>query len=65
MPTKKRKKKDLHKKSKWDMKLLQLYVTSEVTTNDSFIDFHVWQISDERTKKDKVVSDVSRPDELY
>ena len=47
------------------MKLLQLYVTSEVTTNDSFIDFHVWQISDERTKKDKVVSDVSRPNELY
>ena len=47
------------------MKLLQLYVTSEVTTNDSFIHFHVWQISDERTKKDKVVSDVSRPNELY
>ena len=47
------------------MKLLQLYVTSEVATNDSFDDFHVWQISDERTKKDKVVSDVSRPDELY
>ena len=47
------------------MKLLQLYVTSEVTTNDSFVDFHVWQISDERTKKDKVVSDVSRSNVLH
>ena len=33
------------------MKLFQLYVTSEVATNDCFVDFHVWQISDDRTEK--------------
>lgn len=44
------------------MKLLQIYVHSEVATNV----FNVWQKSDDKTEKDNLVSDVwSRANQLY
>jgi hypothetical protein len=40
-------------------------IEHEITTNDGFVDFHACQIFDDRIKKDKLGSDVSRSDELY